>query len=212
MPAMLRPMRSSLVTFLLALCVSAEAIEQTSWSLPTLKELEQSDAIGTGTTQLSPAEANIVRQITHRVTSACVADPGPGDPKTEDGIFKALRIRRIDLTPKGESALAIQGDGVCMCGAVGNCPFWLLSKGPNPKLLLKAIGIQSFAIVRSRSGPVPTLFSVAMIPQWKLASKGFVSTEVGIGAPSAPQSDGMTGAALGSIRLRSTQDLAPSQP
>jgi hypothetical protein len=37
-----------------------------------------------------------------------------------------------------------------MCGAVGNCPFWLLSEGPSPKLLLKAIGIQSFAVQKNR--------------------------------------------------------------
>jgi hypothetical protein len=91
-----------------------------------------------------------MRQLTHRITSTCVADPGPGDPKTAEGIFKSLRVGRVDLTSKGDFALVVQGEGVCMCGAVGNCPFWLLSEGPNPKLLLKAIGIQSFAVQKNR--------------------------------------------------------------
>ena len=142
--AILCVMRKTLPALLLALCFAVEAVGQGTWSLPKLKELEQSDAIGKGTTQLSAEETSFLRQLTRHITSACVADPGPGDPKTAEGIFKSLRVGRVNLTSRGDAALVVQGDGVCMCGAVGNCPFWLLSDGPNPALLLKAIGIQSF--------------------------------------------------------------------
>ena len=148
---MLCVMQRTLLTLLLALCLASEAIGQGTWSLPKLKELDESNAVGKGTVQLSAEETSLMRQLTHRITSACIADPGPGDPRTVEGIFESLRVERVDLTSKGDSALVVQGEGVCMCGAVGNCPFWLLSEGPSPKLLLKAIGIQSFAVQKHRT-------------------------------------------------------------
>jgi hypothetical protein len=140
-----------ILPLVLPLCFASEAIGQTTWSLPKLKELDQSNAIGRGYIQLSAEETGLLRKLTHRITSACVSDPGPGDPKTAEGIFKSLRVGRVDLTTNGHSALVVQGEGVCMCGAVGNCPFWLLSEGSNPKLLLKARGIQSFSVQKSRA-------------------------------------------------------------
>ncbi len=145
--AILCTMRKILPAVLLALCFASEAVGQATWSLPKLKELDQSNAIGKTTAiQLSTEETSLLRQLTHRITTACVADPGPGDPKIAEEIFKSLRIDWVELTSRGDSALVVQGDGVCMCGAVGNCPLWLLSGGQNPRLLLKALGIQSFAI------------------------------------------------------------------
>jgi hypothetical protein len=148
--AILCVMRRTLLTFLVVLCLTANAIGQGTWSLPKLKELDQSNAIGKGTIQLSAEETSLVRQLTHRITSACIADPGPGDPTTAEGIFKSLRVERVDLTSKGDSALVVQGEGVCMCGADGNCPFWLLGEGASPKLLLKATGIQSFFVQKNQ--------------------------------------------------------------
>lgn len=149
--AMLSVMRKAVSTLLLAVYFASEAAGQITWSLPNLKELDQSNTIWKGTTRLSAEETSLVWQLTRHITSVCVADPGPGDPTTAEGIFRSLRVGRVDLTSRGESALIVQGEGVCMCGAVGNCPFWLLSEGPNSKLLLKAIGIQSFAVQRSRA-------------------------------------------------------------
>jgi hypothetical protein len=148
---MLSVMRKMVLPLILALCFASEAVGQTIWSLPKLKELDQSNTIGKSSINLSAEETGLVRKLTHRITSACISDPGPGDPKTTQGIFKSLRVGRVDLTTKGESALVVQGEGVCMCGAVGNCPFWLLSRGSNPKLLLKATGIQSFSVQKSRA-------------------------------------------------------------
>jgi hypothetical protein len=140
-----------ILPLILVLCFTSDAIGQATWSLPKLKELDQSNAIGKGSIQLSADETSLLQKLTHHITSSCVSDPGPGDPKSAEGIFKSLRVVRVDLTAKGDSALIVQGEGVCMCGAVGNCPFWLLSQGPNPKLLLKATGIQSFSVQKSRA-------------------------------------------------------------
>ncbi len=148
---MLRVMRRTLPTLLLGLCFAPGAIGQANWSVPKLTELDQSNAIGKGTIQFSAEETSLIRQLARRLASECLADPAPGDPKTAEGIFKSLRVGRVNLTSKGDFALVVQGWGACMCGAVGNCPFWLLSGGPSPKLLLKAAGIQSFAVQKNRT-------------------------------------------------------------
>jgi hypothetical protein len=36
-----------------------------------------------------------------------------------------------------------------MCGAVGNCPFWLIIGNPQPATLLHAVGIQTFKFQKS---------------------------------------------------------------
>ena len=74
--AMLCVMRITLPALLFALCFAAEAAGQATWSLPKLKELDQSDAIGKGTVRLSAEETSLLRQLTRHITSACVADPG----------------------------------------------------------------------------------------------------------------------------------------
>lgn len=140
-----------ILPLVLALCFASQAIGQATWSLPKLKELDQTNTIEKGSIQLSAEETSLLRKLTHRITSVCVSDPGPNDLKTAEGIFKSLRVGRVDLTANGDSALIVQGEGVCMCGAVGNCPLWLLSQGSNPRLLLKATGIQSFSIQKSRT-------------------------------------------------------------
>lgn len=38
-----------------------------------------------------------------------------------------------------------------MCGAVGNCPFWLIAGETQPELLVSATGIQAFAFQKSPS-------------------------------------------------------------
>jgi hypothetical protein len=43
----------------------------------------------------------------------------------------------------------LQGFGVCMCGAVGNCPFWGIDEQAHPRTTLHAIGIQGFAFQKS---------------------------------------------------------------
>ncbi len=150
--AILSGMRRTVTTLLLTMSLSANAFGQIAWSLPKLKELDQSDSIAKGSIQLSVGELGILRQTTRHAVSACVADPYPGDPTTPNGVFRTLRVARVNLGIQGESALVVQGNGACMCGASGNCPFWLLSEGPGSKLLLRAEGVQSFSVQRAKSG------------------------------------------------------------
>jgi len=205
-------MRRMILPLVLVVCFASNAVGQATWSLPRLKELDQSNDIGKGSILLSADETSLLRKLTHRITSSCISDPGPGDPKSAEGIFKSLRVVRVDLTAKGDSALIVQGEGVCMCGAVGNCPFWLLSHGPNPKLLLKPTGIQSFSVQKVERLASPIWFLAATIPQWKPTSKSSASTEPGINAPDKPLSNGMMRAAIGLIPLGSSRSGVPRLP
>jgi hypothetical protein len=148
--AMLCAMRRSLI-ILVSLCCASAAIGQTTWPIPKLRELDQSNAIAKGAVRLSVEESRLIRHLTRRTISECVADPGPGDPTTAEGIFRRLRVARVHLTFGADFALVVQGTGTCMCGAVGNCPFWLVSEGSNPKILLKAEGIQTFSVQEDRA-------------------------------------------------------------
>jgi hypothetical protein len=88
-----------------------------------------------------------------------------------------------------------------MCGGVGNCPFWLLSAGPNPKLLLKAIGIQSFAFQKN---PASTRFDLVLGSHdsaMETHIQRFRFDGAGADALGAPLSNGMTMAALDDLSL-----------
>ena len=134
-----------------ALCLGSESVGQVRWSVLELQEFDQSNVIGKGATQLTATEINALRQLTQHEISECLAYPRLDDPKTTEEGFKSLRVRRINTAPQESPALVVQGFGSCMCGATGNCPFWLLSLRKRPTLLLKTDGIQTFAIQKSRT-------------------------------------------------------------
>jgi hypothetical protein len=132
------------------LLLTSTAYSQSQWKVPNLTELSARDEIARNRTQLSTSDVAILHRVTAHAISACVAGPGPGDPKTTAGLFNELRIRRVLLNNDGEHGLIVQGSAVCMCGATGNCDFWLLDEGAQgSKLVLQAIGIQSFDLTRS---------------------------------------------------------------
>ncbi len=135
--AMLSVMRKSLWGIIVLQCCIAECLAQSKWVLPNLQELTEADAIGRGSAQLSTDETALLRNLTHKIIAECIADPGPGDAHTAAGTFRRIRVRRVPLTPQGDAGLVVQGFGSCMCGAVGNCPFWVIGGQPHPRNLLK---------------------------------------------------------------------------
>lgn len=139
------------VLLVVLLCVQG-AFAQGAWVVPKLHEIPWTQTIGSGRVKLNAAEAALLRQVTRRVITACVRDPGPGDSKTARGLFEHLRVDRVGIGPGGEKALLVQGNAVCMCGAVGNCSFWLLSGGKSPRVLLSAVGIEMYEIRKSGTG------------------------------------------------------------
>jgi hypothetical protein len=128
------------------------AYAQRAWVMPKLHEIPWTQTIGSGKVHLSAAETALLKRASRGVIAACVKDPGPWDPRTASGLFEHLRVERVEIAPDGQKALLVQGNGMCMCGAVGNCSFWLLSGGKSPRVLLSAVGIEMFEIRKSRMG------------------------------------------------------------
>lgn len=147
--ATLLVMRKSLRGLIVLLCCVPECLAQSRWVLPELQELTEADAIGRGSAQLSSDETALLKNLTHKIIAVCIADPGPGDAHTAAGTFRRMRVRRVSLTPQGDAGLVMQGFGSCMCGAVGNCPFWIIGEQPHPRALMHTIGIQTFAFQKS---------------------------------------------------------------
>jgi len=147
---MLSVMRKTLCLLTILLCSVTECVSQSRWPLPKLKELTQADAIKRGSAKLSPEDTILLKNLTRRIIAKCIDDPGPGDPHTVVGAFSRILVRRVSLTQQGDSGLVVQGYGACMCGAVGNCPFWLIEEQQHPRVLMHAIGIQSFAFQKSQ--------------------------------------------------------------
>lgn len=133
------------------LCCISQCLAQGKWVLPKLQELTEADAIGRGAAQLSTEETTLLKNLTRKVIADCIEDPGPADPHTTAETFRRIRVRRVSLTPQGDSGLVVQGSGSCMCGAVGNCPFWVIGEQPHPRALMHTDGIQTFAFQKSRS-------------------------------------------------------------
>ena len=145
-------MNRLLVLFVLGTCFAAGALAvsaQNNWTLPHLKELPQSSMLSREGARLSASETAFLKKATLGEIAACVKDPSPGDPTTAEGVFRSLRVKRVELAPKDAKVLIVQGNDVCMCGATGNCSFWLIADGPKLRVVLKAIGIQTFAIQKS---------------------------------------------------------------
>jgi hypothetical protein len=126
---------------------------QSHWAVPQLQVLGwKADRIGSGKTLLSPPERMAVARITGRDIGKCVSDSGPGGSKTFSGNFDNLRVERVLLSATALRGLIVQGSGDCMCGATGNCNFWLVAERPSGfDVVLQTIGIQSFEIRKTMS-------------------------------------------------------------
>lgn len=129
------------------------ASAQSKWVVPNLHFLDwKRDTIGGGKTPLSSSERKALVRITGRKIQGCLSDPGPDDPRTFKGNFENLRIKRVLLSRAGLHGLIVQASGVCMCGATGNCDFWLIAERQSGfDVVLQTIGIQSFEITNTTS-------------------------------------------------------------
>jgi hypothetical protein len=144
-------MKKTIWLLLIGLCSTPESCAQNGWKVPKLQELTQVDAIKNRAAPLSAEDIALLKRATKGAIEECVKDPGPLDPGTAKGLFAQFRVRRIPLSPNSSPGLVVQGFGACMCGAVGNCPFWIISEDPNPRVLLEAKGIQTFAFQERQS-------------------------------------------------------------
>lgn len=132
--------------------VALPARSQTQWKVPNLIELTESDQIAKGRTPLPANELKFLHHVTAHAIAACAEDPGPGDAHTAAGLLGSLSAKRVPLNNSGEHGLIVQGWGACMCGAVGNCSFWLIAERSDGfKVVLQTFGIQTFQIEKTMS-------------------------------------------------------------
>jgi hypothetical protein len=144
---MLSTMRKILSCLAVLLFAASGCIAQSKWALPDLQELTQDDAISKA--HLSAEETDFLKNLTRKITAECLAYPGPYDPHTATGVFNIMRVRHVQLSPQGDiPALVVQGSA-CMCGATGNCSFWLIDEQDHPKVQLQTYGIQTFGFEKS---------------------------------------------------------------
>ncbi len=133
---------------LIGLMAAVAGIAQTKWAVPDLQELARADQIGSGRTPLSPAEVAELRQITGPAIRAVLS--GSGDPTTFARDFNSFRIERDASTASDYRAWWCRLPGDCMCGAVGNCDFWLIAeKSSGFEVVLETRGVQTFAIEKT---------------------------------------------------------------
>jgi hypothetical protein len=137
---------------LLLLCCVCGALGQQKWAVPNLEELDQADALNRGRAHLSADEEALIKRVTRKTIDKCLKYVGPYDPKTAGATFDQLRVKRVELTPHGDTGLVVQSTSNCTCGAVGNCSFWLIAGGQNPRVVLAAtIGVQTFAFDKAQT-------------------------------------------------------------
>ena len=151
-------MKKTLFCLIVGLCCISRCLAQHGWVVPKLEELTQADSIKSGRAHLSAEETTLLKQVTREIINKCVKYPGPYDPKTPAEFFGQLRAQRVALTPHGDSGLVVQGFGSCMCGAVGNCSFWIIGASPHRRVLLEGDGIQTFAFQATQSDGYFDLF------------------------------------------------------
>jgi hypothetical protein len=81
---------------------------------------------------------------------------GESSEQLNDAI-RSFRAERLTLA--GSPALAVQGSGNQLCGASGgNCSFWIVDLR-HRRVLLNAVGIQSFAVTSTRPGAMPEIIT-----------------------------------------------------
>ncbi|HZQ44900.1 MAG TPA: hypothetical protein VFA99_16725 [Acidobacteriaceae bacterium] len=71
-----------------------------------------------------------------------------------DKQIRSFRAERLNLG--GSSALAVQPDGGELCGATGNCSFWVIDLSRR-RVLLRADGIQGYAVDPAKPRSVPDI-------------------------------------------------------
>ena len=70
--------------------------------------------------------------------------------------MRPFRAERITLA--GHPALVIQPSGSELCGSTGNCSFWVVDLR-NRRVVLNAVGIQSFAVTPTKPGAMPEIIT-----------------------------------------------------
>jgi hypothetical protein len=77
-------------------------------------------------------------------------------PEEINQMMRSFRVERLTLA--GSPAVAVQPSGRDLCGASGNCSFWIIDLR-HRRVVLNAVGIRSFAVNSSRPGVMPDIIT-----------------------------------------------------
>lgn len=136
-----------LLTVLSAQAGASHASEPAAWPLTTLHEAS------TPLERFPAAERSVA-------LSLLKPDLGPlvqGESSEQlNQVMRGFRAERLTLA--GNPALIVQPSGNELCGGTGNCSFWIVDLR-HRRVVLNAVGIQSFAVHATRPGGVPEIIT-----------------------------------------------------
>jgi hypothetical protein len=121
----------------IVLLSSSMANAQSKWTIVPVHEIDYQHRVGSA--KLSPEQNQNLHAVLADILNKCT------DYKGFDKI-SAYNNMRIELVPldSNNNGYAVQGMGSCMCGATGNCSFWLFDSRMH---LLLHDGAQGFAVL-----------------------------------------------------------------
>jgi hypothetical protein len=102
---------------------------------------------------LPPAQRSIVLSLLKPYLGPLVQGESPEEINRMIRSFRAER-----LTLDGSPAVAVQPSGRELCGATGNCSFWIVDLR-HRRVLLNAIGIRTFAVSSTQRGSMPDVIT-----------------------------------------------------
>jgi hypothetical protein len=108
---------------------------------------------GEGLVRLPPADRAIAERLLHSQLGPLFQ--GEGAEQTNKAI-QSFRAERLSLG--GTPALAVQATGESLCGATGNCSFWIIDLHQR-RIVLRADGVQGFALTQTSKHGLPDVIT-----------------------------------------------------
>ena len=106
-----------------------------------------------GLIRLPPADRAIAERLLHSRLGPLFQ--GEGNEQMNKAI-QFFRVERLNLG--GTPTLAVQGTGENLCGATGNCAFWIIDLRQR-RIVLRADGVQQFAVDQTSKHGLPDVIT-----------------------------------------------------
>ena len=106
-----------------------------------------------GLTRLPPADRAIAQRLLRSQLGPLFQDEGV---EQVNKAIQSFRVERLSLG--GTPALAIQPSGGDLCGATGNCSFWIIDLHQR-RIVLRADGVQQFAVEPGSTRGLPNIIT-----------------------------------------------------
>ena len=136
-----------LVAMLSAQAAASHASQANAWPLVATHEAS------TSLERLPPPQRSIVLPLLKPYLGPLVQ----GESSEEiNRTMRSFRAERLNLA--GSPAVAVQPSGSELCGATGNCSFWVVDLR-HRRVVLNAVGVQSFALSPAAAAAMPQIIT-----------------------------------------------------